>query len=456
MHWLKWLYPGINIKRWILLLFLSMAFVMLGLFLILSKYLQNIFEDLLSFTKIFATGTLQNTIFPMTGIFLILVGFYLSVLAIRGFSKSITDIFLADTDQKIIDVIFSKRRLVKGAAVTVIGGGTGLSSLLRGIKQITGNCTAVVATTDDGGSSGRLREEFGIIPPGDLRSCITSLADTEPLMAKLMHYRFEEGSSLGGHSFGNLFIAAMANVVGDMEKGLNATNKVLKVRGSVMAATLDSVRLTAKMTDGSLVKGESNITAAGKKIDKLMLEPENPVATKSAVDAILEADMLIFGPGSLYTSVITNLLIPEIKKAVLQSKAVKVYICNVMTQPGETDDYTAYDHVRAIYEHVGEAFFDFVLVNKQEVKQSLLDKYAQKGAYPVKSDAQLLVAAGANVIEANIISEVDLVRHDPIKLAQTLIALMYRLRLSNKGIKVFDYYFAKDSIRKVKKVFEGE
>ena len=451
MDWIKLLYPGINIKRWVLLLFLSMASVMLGLFLLGSKQFQNTIGETLFFAKLFSVVDFQGNAFLFAGVFFIIIGFYLTFFAMGGFLKSMADIFIVDHEQTIIDIIFSKRRLVKGASVTVIGGGTGLSSLLRGIKQITGNCTAVVATTDDGGSSGRLREEFGMIPPGDLRNCITALADTEPLMADLMQYRFEEGSSLSGHSFGNLFIAAMANIVGDMEKGLKATNKILKVRGNVMAATLESVSLIAKMSDGSFVKGESSITAAGKKIEKIMMEPVNAVATRSSVEAILGADMLVFGPGSLYTSVITNLLIPEIKEAVLQSKAVKIYVCNVMTQPGETDGYSAYDHLRAIYEHVGEAFFNFIIVNKQQVGQSLLEKYSQQGAHPVNADVELLEATGINVIEANLISEEDLVRHDSVKLAQTLIALMYRLRLSNKGIKLFDYYFTKDSMRKVKK-----
>lgn len=456
MNLLKWLYPGINIKRWIVLFFLSMASVMLGLLCVFHSQLHGVFIYLLQLAQDFVWADFKTSYFIIIGILLIILGLFFVCLSLRGFSRSLVDIFVADDKQKLIDVIFSRRRLVKGAAVTVLGGGTGLSSLLRGIKQITGNCTAVVATTDDGGSSGRLREEFGIIPPGDLRNCITALADTEPLMAKLMQYRFDEGTSLGGHSFGNLFIAAMADVAGDMENGLNATNKVLKVRGSVMPATIESVTLAAQMEDGSFVRGETSITDAGKKIERLLLEPESPAATKSAVKAIMCADMLIVGPGSLYTSIITNLLIPEIKEAVLKSKAVKVYICNIMTQPGETDGYSAYDHVEAIYDHVGEYFFDFIVVNKQKVSEDLLEKYEQQGAFPVQNNNGMIMAMGASVIEANLISEENLVRHEPVRLAQTLIALMYRLRISGKGWKLLDYYFVRDSMRKVKKVLEGE
>jgi uncharacterized cofD-like protein len=305
--------------------------------------------------------------------------------------------------------------------------------------------------TDDGGSSGRLRDEFGIIPTGDLRSCITALADTEPLMAELMQYRFREGTSFSGHSFGNLFLTAMAGVVGDMEKGLNAASNILKVRGRVVPASLERIRLGARMSDGAVVEGETKIAAAGKKIRKLFITPKNPAATDSAVEAILNAEMLVFGPGSLYSSVITNLLIPEIKEAVIASKAAKVYVCNVMTQPGETDGYTTYDHVKAIYDHVGERFLDFVVVNKQKVSRHLLEKYEQTGAFPVENNTRLLWQLGVKVIEANLISEENLVRHEPVQLAKTLIALIYRLRLSGKGSRLLDYYFVKDRLRRARK-----
>jgi uncharacterized cofD-like protein len=452
MFFLKWLYPGINIKRWIVLLLLGVALVAGGFVMAFSWQLRG-FAD---FAGELIASADRNHLLRSLGGAAILLGVFCGVLAVRGFSKSLKAIFLPDYDNSFIDLVFLKRRLIKGAAVTVIGGGTGLSILLRGIKQITGNCKAVVAVTDDGGSSGRLRDEFGIIPTGDLRSCITALADAEPLMAKLMQYRFKEGTYFSGHSFGNLFITAMADIVGDMESALNATSNILKVRGSVFPATLENVRLKAVMGDGELLEGETKIAAAGKKIQRLMLDPAEPAAAKSAVEAIMGADMLVVGPGSLYSSVITNLLIPGIKEAVLKSKAVKVYICNVMTQPGETDGYSSYDHVKAIYDHVGEYFFDFIVVNKQEVKPDLLEKYASKGAYPVKNENGVIMAMGASVIEANLISEENLVRHEPVQLAKTLIALMYRLHLSGKGSRLLDYYFVKDSLRKVKKNLEGE
>ena len=215
--------------------------------------------------------------------------------------------------------------------------GTGLSTLLRGMKYITNNCTAVVTVGDDGGSSGRLRKELGILPPGDLRNCIVAMADREPLMEKVMQYRFEGNSPLAGHNLGNLFIAAMAEVEGSMEAGLVATNQILNVRGNVVPSTLSDIALTAEMSDGSLIHGESNIPKARKHIRKMTLSPADAKATESAIKAIYEADVLILGPGSLYTSVIPNLLVEGIKDAVVKSEAVKIYICNVMTQPGETD-----------------------------------------------------------------------------------------------------------------------
>jgi uncharacterized cofD-like protein len=451
MYWLKLLYPGMNIKRWILLALIGILLIMLGLAIILERHLQGMFY----FFGVLLTGASGSNVLQILGVCFIFLGLLASIVALRGLVQSLTDIF-GDQEESFVDMVFAKRRLVKGVSVAVLGGGTGLSNLLRGIKQITSNCTAVVAVTDDGGSSGRLRDEFGIIPTGDLRSCITALADTEPLMAKLMQYRFKEGTSFSGHSFGNLFITAMADVVGDMEKGLNATSTVLKVRGSVVPSTLECVRLAARMDDGDIVEGETKIVAAGKKIERLMLVPDKPEATRSAVAAILDADMLVVGPGSLYSSVITNLLVPGIRDAVLASKAVKVYICNVMTQPGETDGYTAYDHVKAIYDHVGEYFFDFIVVNKQEVSQSLLDVYAQKGAYPVKNANGVIMAMGASIIEANLISEENLVRHEPVQLAKTLIALTYRLRLSGKGSRLLDYYFVKEKLRQTRKELEGE
>lgn len=456
MYLLKWLYPGMKLKRWIFVLLLAIIFSGLGLIIISRFLLQDFWEKLFIFINKLVEYDNTTFIFTTFGCIMIVLGLVLASVSFRGFAKSLISIFWVDKDQKLVDEIFLKRRLISGPNIAVIGGGTGLSTLLRCIKQITSNCTAIVATTDDGGSSGRLREELGIIPPGDLRNCIVALADTEPLMAKLLQYRFREGSFLSGHSFGNLFITAMADYLDNMEEGLSETSKILKVRGSVVPSTLDKVTLVAKMTDGTTIEGETSIADAGKTIDELFLSPKEPKATESAVKAILQADMIVVGPGSLYTSVITNLLIPEIRTALLESEAVKVYVCNVMTQPGETDNYSVYDHVNAIYKHVGKDFFDYVVVNKQKVSDELLEKYAQQGAYPVKYGDDILPYPELKVVEANLISEENLVRHEPIKLSKTLIGMMYRLKMPRSGVKLFDYYMVKDSIRRLRKVVEGE
>jgi uncharacterized cofD-like protein len=275
--------------------------------------------------------------------------------ATRRIVRSVMDAVLPENNGSLMETIFTQRKLSNGPAVTVVGGGTGLSTLLRGMKYITGNCTAVVTVADDGGSSGRLRQELGIIPPGDLRNCLVAMADREPLMERVMQYRFKGDSALAGHSLGNLFLAAIAETEGGMEEGLKAASQILKIRGHVIPSTLSNIQIRADMADGTSVLGESEITNAGKKIVRLHMVPADAPATKSAVQAIRDADVLIFGPGSLYTSVLPNLLVPGIREAVLASKAFKIYICNVMTQPGETDGYGAYDHVKALIDHVGKA-----------------------------------------------------------------------------------------------------
>ena len=242
-----------------------------------------------------------------------------------------------------------------------IGGGAGLSVLLRGLKEHTDNLTAIVTVADDGGSSGRLRRELGVLPPGDFRNCIAALADAEPLMTRLMQYRFSEGSGLEGHSFGNLFIVAMSGVVGNFEQALRETSRVLAVHGQILPSTLENVTLTAQVSGDQTVRGESNIPESGRSISRVYLEPQEAEAYTEAVQAILEADMVILGPGSLYTSVLPNLLVDGISQAICSSNSLKVYVCNVATQPGETDNYSVEDHAEAIMRHVGADLFHYLL-----------------------------------------------------------------------------------------------
>ena len=408
-------------------------------------------EEMLFRMSYLTTGKYSNTVSMLIGFISLCAGLFIMYYATRKIIRSVVEAVMPDNNASLMEIIFTQRKLTRGPAITVVGGGTGLSTLLRGMKYITNNCTAVVTVGDDGGSSGRLRKEMGILPPGDLRNCLVALADREPLMERIMQYRFKGDSPLAGHSFGNLFIAAMAEAEGGMEAGLAATSQILNVRGKVVPSTLRDIRLKAEMTDGSIISGESEIPKAHKRIRTMAMEPADAPATASAVEAILNADILIFGPGSLYTSVIPNLLVKGIRDAVIKSSAVKIYICNVMTQPGETDGYGAFEHVQALIQHAGVQFLDYVIVNDQRVTAAQLAQYNEKGSMPVTSDVKKIERLGIQVIPTRLISNKDLVRHNPQKLAQVIISLVYRLRLFGKGIQFFDYFFMRQSMRELKK-----
>jgi len=321
--------------------------------------------------------------------------------------------------------IYENSQINRNIHFVAIGGGTGLSTLLRGLKNYTKNITAIVTVSDDGGSSGRLRKNLGIIPPGDIRNCLVALSASESLMADLFQYRFQDGTGLEGHSFGNLFLVALSEVVGDFDKAIKESSKVLAIRGKVLPATLDTVVLKAKMEDNTIVEGESNITGSEKKIRRVFLKPANPKPQKEVIEVLKEAEVIIFGPGSLYTSVIPNLLVPEICNIIKDLKAIKIYVCNVMTQPGETDGFTAGDHIKAIFDHTGYKLFDYVLLNKGTPTQ-LLDKYRAEGAYPVEIDLHDITAMGVEVIIDDLISESNLVRHNPDKLVKAILELTMR------------------------------
>ncbi|MBQ1808996.1 MAG: uridine diphosphate-N-acetylglucosamine-binding protein YvcK, partial [Selenomonas sp.] len=306
-----------------------------------------------------------------------------------------------------------------------------------GIKAATSNVTAVVTVADDGGSSGRLREEFGIIPPGDLRNCLVALADTEPLMEKLFQYRFKGKTELAGHSFGNLFIAAMNEVTGDMEQALQESSTVLAVKGQVLPASKDHVRLDAVMEDGTVVQGESHIPEVHKQIHRVRLFPEEVQPVQSALDALANADAIILGPGSLYTSIMPNLLVDKVAETIRKSKAIKIYICNVMTQPGETDGYTASMHAKAIIDHGGKGIIDYMLVNDAPISADMQDFYAAKGAYPVEVDEEAINALGVGFVKADIINENEVIRHDPDKLSRAVMNMVYHLQPS--ALKKYEF-----------------
>jgi uncharacterized cofD-like protein len=314
---------------------------------------------------------------------------------------------------------------VKKANVVVIGGGTGLSAILRGLKTFPVDITAIVTVADDGGSSGRLREELNIPPPGDVRNVLVALSEVEPLIEELFQHRFENGDGLSGHSLGNLLLAGMTSITGDFAKGVHELSRVLNVRGKVLPAANQSIILKAEMCDGSIVTGESKIPKIGKRIKRVFLTPENVQPLSETLQAIRKADLIVIGPGSLYTSVLPNLLVPGIADEVKKAQAKKVYICNVMTQPGETDDYTANDHVQALISHVGTGIIDTVIVNDQQIDKQYLEKYEKEGAKDVIFDKVELQKLPYQIVaEQLLIYRENLLRHDAIKLSQLLLSLL--------------------------------
>ena len=325
-------------------------------------------------------------------------------------------------NDSILEKLYRRRKLNKGAKIVAIGGGTGLSMLLRGIKKYTNNITAIVTVGDDGGSSGRLREEMGVLPPGDIRNCIAALADDEDLITELFQYRFKNGEGLEGHSFGNLFLTALCSITGDMVRAVKESSNVLNIRGVVLPATLDDMKLVAKFEDGRVVHGESNIPEAHGKIKRLFTEPEHCHALPEAIAAIHEADLIILGPGSLYTSVIPNLLVDGIVEAIEKSHAKKIYVCNIMTQPGETDNYSVASHINALITHSdGKKIIDAVLVN-DSLPDNMSDGYAKSGSYPVRLDMENIAPIGIEVVSQKLIQENKhgLVRHSSRRVARAV------------------------------------
>ena len=284
-----------------------------------------------------------------------------------------------------------------------------------------------MTVADDGGSSGRLREEFDVLPPGDIRNCLVALADSEHLMGRLFQFRFSEGKGLKGHNFGNLFITAMSRVTGDFEKGVKESSKVLAIRGRVIPSTTDKVVLVSEHKDGSRTVGESKIPEASSPIKKMYINPEDCRPTKEAIDAIRKADAIIMGPGSLYTSIMPNLLIKGMSQEILKSKAKKIYICNVMTQHGETDSYKVSNHIQALINHTGEGIIEYVIANTGRVPEGLLGKYAEEKAYPVEVDSENIKRLGCEVIRANVINTEDYVRHNSYNLAKIIFDLILNI-----------------------------
>lgn len=403
----KWLYPGMWVKRWVLLTVFGIILISMGFVtVLLEEYPRN---------KAFA------------GI-IIIVGIVAVITGIKRIIKSFVAIFMPQGDSELVDKIYQLRILEKGPKIAVVGGGTGLSMLLHGLKEYTSNITAIVTVADDGGSSGKLRQEYNVLPPGDIRNCLVALAEAEPLMGKLFQYRFEEGGALGGHSFGNLFITAMTKVTGDFDAAIKESSKVLAIRGRVIPSTLDKVVLVAEHSDGSETVGESQIPKAAVPIKRVHLRPVNCKPTDEAIDAIRKADAIVLGPGSLYTSIMPNLMVGKIYQEIAASKAVKVYVCNVMTQKGETDDYKASDHLKAIVEHTMPGIVDYAIVNTARIPDDMVKKYKLEDAHPVVPDSENIKKLKCKPIEAHIAIAKDYVRHDSDKVAKIVMDLISSLK----------------------------
>lgn len=422
-----WLLPGLQVKRWFGLIVLGTIFAALGMCVIFN--MRPIYFAV-GILKYIAVSVNQDVL----GVILLIVGVYIFLLGWKNTNYSILDIQEDRDRHALLESLYRRRKLNYGPKIVAVGGGTGLSTMLKGIKKITNNITAVVTVGDDGGSSGRLRQEMGILPPGDIRNCIAALADDEDLVTKLFQYRFKTGEGLGGHSFGNLFLTALCAITGDMVHAVQESSKVLSIRGRVLPSTLDDMKLSAEMEDGTIVDGESNIPEIGKRIKRLFTTPSKCKALPDVIQAIKEADLIILGPGSLYTSVIPNLLIKEISQAISKSDAKKIYVCNIMTQPGETTDYKASEHIQAILDHAGcPNMIEAVLVNSS-LPDDLSPDYKNTNSYPVEVDIDAIKAKGISVVKTRLYEENEqkYVRHSPSRLARA-IGYWYKKQLKNKN-----------------------
>ncbi len=421
-----WLVPGLKLKRWFAIIILGSVLAAIGVTLLFK--LEPIYFLVKYARKLF------HMVQPeIAGIILIVIGAIIFIKAWQETNFSFMDIKGQRNRNAMGEALYRRMKLNHGPKIVAIGGGTGLSTLLKGIKKLTNNITAIVTVGDDGGSSGRLREEMGILPPGDIRNCIAALADDDDIVTKLFQYRFKSGEGIKGHSFGNLFITAMSAISGDMVNAIKESSKVLVIRGRVLPATVEDMRLIARMEDGSVVRGESNIPEAGKRIVDLSSEPINCKPANDVIEAINGADLIILGPGSLYTSIIPNLLVSGIAEAVSNANAAKIYVCNIMTQPGETDNYSVSDHIKALFSHAvksgaNKKLFDAVLVN-DSLPNNLAKIYEEKNSLPVEEDTGSIKNLGVEVVRARLIEDNKdgLVRHDPRKVAKA-IYYWYRKR----------------------------
>lgn len=442
---LPWLYPGLRVKRWLLLFVVALGLLGLGVSFALSPGTVPALGALLARVLRRPDGTaIPRT---LEAVVFLAAGASLSVIALRAAVRSVINVVAPGARDGLGEVLYWHHHRGRGPSIVAVGGGTGLPVLLRGLKEYSGNTTALVTVGDDGGSSGRLRGELGILPPGDVRNCLLALADAEPLMSEVFQHRFQRGG-LAGHTVGNLLIGGLSEVTGDFVEAIEAASRVLAVRGRVLPSTVDDVRLVAEFEDGRVVQGETAIVAARGRIRRLSLEPADAAALPQAVAALADADIVILGPGSLYTSVLPNLLLPELRAALGRSRALRLYVVNVMTQPGETDGLTAADHLAIVQAYAGQAAVDAVLVPSGTIASERLAAYQEQGAAPVVVDTERLAGMGVRVVAADIVTHEGLVRHDPERLAAAILEEAL-LRLGRPGPqRLVDYYLLQEQLRR--------
>ncbi len=416
---LRWLIPGMGVKRWLLLIVVGTTLLGIGLAVLTLEVYRTAPDTwwlpvLSTLSLRFISRPIRVLIFGSIGVGLILGGIW-------GFNRTLLRPFIRP-GKTVIEAVSDYRRRDRGPRIVAIGGGHGLANLLRGLKAYTHNITAIVTVADDGGSSGELRRSMGILPPGDIRNCLAALSNDEALLTQIFQYRFATGDGLNGHTLGNLFITALADVTGSFEEAVAESGRVLAVHGQVVPATLHDVRLVAdvELVDSKKriqVTGESKIPKAAGKIKRVWLDPGNAPAFPPAIAAILSADLIIVGPGSLYTSLLPNLLVSDLIDAIRSSRAIKFYVCNVATQPGETDGYSCGDHLRTIEKHINGRMFDLIVCNRR-----------YEGALPaeigwVKIDPGL--EENYSVYQADLIDDENPWRHDSAKLARVINDLFY-------------------------------
>ncbi|MGH4119382.1 gluconeogenesis factor YvcK family protein [Clostridium sp.] len=423
---------SVNIKRWIVLGIFGLTFTIFGIIEFINK--EYFYPRQIGFSiLLIGLGSLM--------IYVALVKVIKHIIMLINAGN--LDVTIDPT--KFQDPVYKNRILMKGPKIVVIGGGTGLSTMLRGLKKYTSNITAIVTVADDGGGSGVLREDLGILPPGDIRNCILALADTEPLLEELLQYRFKDGR-LKNQSFGNLFLAAMDGISNNFEEAVQKMSSVLAVTGRVIPVTLDNMILKAKLKNGKVICGESNIPKAvieyNSTIDEVFIEPKDAKAIKEALIAISTADAVILGPGSLYTSIIPNLLVKEIRDALHKTKALRIYISNIMTQPGESDNYGVKDHIKAINKHAHFKAIDCVLVNTGKISIDLENLYLEDNSIMVNINEKEISKLGIKVIKSDFIKVIKgHVRHDEEKLAAVLVETIMEKKLFYDKKKIIDYFY---------------